>query len=116
MFFVIKSLCHTSHANNPKNLFTYFTLRSGLSMYFVIHSLFIQPALTSSELSKNSLHKSWPCVFQRFNAEHHVIHLENYLSELPKAISIIKLPFWDLHWYYVVKKSSSLSKKGKSLL
>jgi len=43
-------------------------------------------------------------------AEHHVIYLENYLRELPKAISIIKLPFWDLHWYYVVKKSQSLSK------
>ena len=43
-------------------------------------------------------------------ADHHVIHIENYLRELPKAISIIKLPFWDLHWYYVVKKSQSLSK------
>ena len=43
-------------------------------------------------------------------ADHHIIHVENYLSELPKAISIIKLPFWDLHWYHVVKKSQSLSK------
>ena len=43
-------------------------------------------------------------------AEHHVIYLENYLRELPKAIRIIKLPFWDLHWYHVVKKSQSLSK------
>ena len=32
-------------------------------------------------------------IAEKFNAEHHVIHLENYLSELPKAISIIKLPF-----------------------
>ena len=46
----------------------------------------------------------------KFEANHHVIHVENYLHELPKAISIIKLPFWDLHWYYVVKKSQSLSK------
>jgi len=43
-------------------------------------------------------------------ADHHIIYVENYLHELPKAISIIKLPFWDLHWYYVVKKSQSLSK------
>jgi len=49
-------------------------------------------------------------IAQKFNAEHHIIHLENYLSELPKAISIIKLPFWDLHWYYVVKKAKTLSK------
>ena len=49
-------------------------------------------------------------IAERFNAEHHIIHLENYLSELPKAISMINLPFWDLHWYYVVKKSQTLSK------
>jgi asparagine synthase (glutamine-hydrolysing) len=49
-------------------------------------------------------------IAERFDAEHNVIQLENYLSELPKAISIIKLPFWDLHWYYVVKKSKDLSK------
>ena len=45
-----------------------------------------------------------------FNTNHTIIELENYLSELPKAISMIKMPFWDLHWYYVVKKSQSLSK------
>jgi len=49
-------------------------------------------------------------IAEKYNADHHVIELENYLSELPKAISIIKLPFWDLHWYYVVKKSQTLSK------
>ena len=31
-----------------------------------------------------------------FNAEHHVVSLDNYLSELPRAISMIKMPFWDL--------------------
>jgi len=49
-------------------------------------------------------------IAQKFNAEHHVINLDNYLSELPKAISMIKMPFWDLHWYYVAKKSKTLSK------
>ncbi len=49
-------------------------------------------------------------IAERFEADHHVIYIENYLKELPKAISIIKLPFWDLHWYYVVKKAKSLSK------
>lgn len=48
-------------------------------------------------------------IAETFNAEHHIVNLENYLSELPKAISIIKMPFWDLHWYYVVKKSQTLS-------
>ena len=49
-------------------------------------------------------------IADKFNAEHHILHLDNYLSELPKAISMIKMPFWDLHWYYVVKKSQTLSK------
>ena len=49
-------------------------------------------------------------IAETFDANHNVVYLENYLSELPKAISMIKLPFWDLHWYYVVKKSQTLSK------
>ena len=49
-------------------------------------------------------------IAENFGANHHIVYLENYLSELPKAISIIKLPFWDLHWYYVAKKAKTLSK------
>jgi len=41
---------------------------------------------------------------------HHTVFLENYLEELPKAISIVKLPLWDLHWYYVAKKAQTLSR------
>ena len=48
-------------------------------------------------------------IAERFEANHHVLELENYLSELPNAISKVQLPFWDLHWYYVTKKASSLS-------
>ena len=47
-------------------------------------------------------------IAEYFEADHHIINIENYLEELPKAISIIKQPFWDLHWYYVVKKASTL--------
>ena len=49
-------------------------------------------------------------IAENFEANHHIVYLENYLEELAKAIDIIKMPFWDLHWYYVVKKSQSLSK------
>ena len=48
-------------------------------------------------------------IAEKFEANHHIIHVDNYLSELPKAISLIEKPFWDLHWYYVVKKSQTLS-------
>jgi len=48
-------------------------------------------------------------IAEHFGINHHVLYLENYLKELPKAISITKLPFWDLHWYYVAKKSKTFS-------
>jgi len=48
-------------------------------------------------------------IAERFKATHHIIELENYLSELPTAISQVGLPFWDLHWYYVTKKASTIS-------
>jgi asparagine synthase (glutamine-hydrolysing) len=44
-------------------------------------------------------------IAERFNVNHRVIYLENYLEELPKAISITKLPFWDLHFYHVAKNA-----------
>jgi len=49
-------------------------------------------------------------IADHYKINHHILELENYLEELPKAISIIKLPFWDLHWYYVAKKAKTLSK------
>ncbi len=48
-------------------------------------------------------------IAEHFGINHHVLFLENYLKELPKAISITKLPFWDLHWYYVAKESKNFS-------
>jgi len=49
-------------------------------------------------------------IAEKFGAKQKIIDIENYLKELPKAISIIKQPFWDTHWYYVSKKAKSLSK------
>ena len=49
-------------------------------------------------------------ISEKFDTNHHVLEIDNFLEELPQAIKIVKQPFWDLHWYYVVKKSQSLSK------
>jgi len=49
-------------------------------------------------------------IAEKFDADIEILYIENFFSELPKALSIVKLPFWDLHWYYVVKKAKSLSK------
>jgi asparagine synthase (glutamine-hydrolysing) len=48
-------------------------------------------------------------IADKFEANHNIIYLENYLSEMPRAIYEIKKPFWDLHWYYVAKESQSIS-------
>lgn len=48
-------------------------------------------------------------IAEHYGAHSNVIFVDNYLEELPKAISIIKQPFWDLHWYYVVKHATSLT-------
>jgi len=48
-------------------------------------------------------------ISERFETNHHVLYIENFLQHLPKAISIAKLPYWDLHWYYVAEKVQSLS-------
>ena len=44
-----------------------------------------------------------------FEAEHEIIHIENYLLDLPAAISIIGMPFWDIHWYYIAKNAKDKS-------
>jgi len=49
-------------------------------------------------------------IANHFDINHHIIFLENFLTELPKMISIVKKPFWDLHWYYVAKEAQKFSK------
>lgn len=49
-------------------------------------------------------------IANKFDIKHEIIFLENFLKELPKAISIVKFPFWDIHWYYIAKKASLSSK------
>jgi asparagine synthase (glutamine-hydrolysing) len=44
-----------------------------------------------------------------FEAEHEIIDIENYLLDLPSAISIIGMPFWDIHWYYIAKNAKDKS-------
>ncbi len=46
---------------------------------------------------------------KHFDAEHHIVSIENFLEELPKAIGIFKMPFWDTHWYHVVKTAKKFS-------
>jgi len=48
-------------------------------------------------------------ISEKFETNHHILELDNFLEELPKAISIAKQPFWDLHWYYLVKKMKNFT-------
>ena len=45
-----------------------------------------------------------------FEVEHKIIDIDNYLLELPTAISITGMPFWDIHWYYIAKNAKDKSK------
>ena len=49
-------------------------------------------------------------IAHKLNATHHIIPIENFLEELPKAISIVRMPFWDTHWFHVVKTAKKFSK------
>ncbi|MCV0430364.1 asparagine synthase C-terminal domain-containing protein [Nitrosopumilus sp.] len=49
-------------------------------------------------------------IAEKFSANHNIVSIDNFLEELPKAISIIKMPFWDTHWYHMVKTAKQFSK------
>jgi asparagine synthase (glutamine-hydrolysing) len=46
-------------------------------------------------------------IADELDVPHKTIFLENFFKELPKAISIVKQPFWDIHWYYLAKNTNS---------
>ena len=46
-------------------------------------------------------------IADELDVSHKTIFLENFFKELPKAISIVKQPFWDIHWYYLAKNTNS---------
>jgi asparagine synthase (glutamine-hydrolysing) len=49
-------------------------------------------------------------IAQHFDIDHKIIHVDNFLKELPAAISILKEPYYDvMNWYYLVKNTSSIS-------
>ena len=48
-------------------------------------------------------------IAEHFDAEHHILEVENYLEILPSAIGITKMPFWDNHWYSVAQFASTKS-------
>ena len=49
-------------------------------------------------------------IAKEIGVEHHIFEIENFLDILPEAISIVKRPFWDIHWLYVVKNAKKFSK------
>jgi len=49
-------------------------------------------------------------IADRLDINHHVVFVDNFLEELPKAIKITEKPFWDLHWYYIAREAKKYSK------
>jgi asparagine synthase (glutamine-hydrolysing) len=48
-------------------------------------------------------------IANNFDVDQDVLLIDNYLEKLPHAISVSKLPFWDIHWYYVAEKAKTFS-------
>ena len=48
-------------------------------------------------------------IAKKIGVNHHIVEVDNYLEKLSDAISITKLPFWDIHWMYVVEKAKNFS-------
>ena len=48
-------------------------------------------------------------IAQKIGVNHHIVEVDNYLEKLSDAISITKLPFWDIHWYYIVENAKHFS-------
>ena len=48
-------------------------------------------------------------IAKKMGVDHHIVEIDNFLEKLPNAISITKLPFWDIHWLYVVEKAKKFS-------
>lgn len=48
-------------------------------------------------------------IAKKIGVDHHIVEIDNFLEKLPEAISITKLPFWDIHWIYVVEKANFFS-------
>lgn len=65
---------------------------------FTVH---FSDSLDETKMAKN--------IADKLDSTFHVIEIENYFEELPKAISITQLPFWDIHWYYLAKYASPFS-------
>jgi asparagine synthase (glutamine-hydrolysing) len=48
-------------------------------------------------------------IAKKVGVNHHIIEIDNFLEKLPNAISITGLPFWDIHWIYVVEAAKNFS-------
>ena len=48
-------------------------------------------------------------IAKKVGVDHHIIEIDNFLEKLSDAISITKLPFWDIHWIYVVENAKNFS-------
>ena len=48
-------------------------------------------------------------IAKKVGVNHHIVEVDNYLEKLSDAISITKLPFWDIHWYYIVENAKHFS-------
>jgi asparagine synthase (glutamine-hydrolysing) len=48
-------------------------------------------------------------IAKKVGVNHHIVEVDNFLEKLPESIGITGLPFWDIHWIYLVEASKTYS-------
>jgi asparagine synthase (glutamine-hydrolysing) len=48
-------------------------------------------------------------IAKKVGVNHHIVEVDNFLEKLPDAIAVTGLPFWDIHWIYLVEASKDYS-------
>lgn len=112
---VVAKIIENNIKKNIKNN-AVISLSGGIDSTLVLHFLkkvrpdaSIKAILVRFEQSEDET-KIASRIANRFDIDYEILPIKNYLLELPKAISIVKLPLWDLHWYYVAKRATKFSK------
>ena len=68
-----------------------------------IHSISVKFSDSFSEIQASQK------ISEKFETNHHILEIDNFLEQLPAAISIVEQPFWDLHWYNLTKEMKKYS-------
>jgi len=110
---ITKNIINSVENSEPKKISI--SLSGGIDSSIVL--LFLKKVFPNSKIKAISVKFSDSIdetsraknIANNFDVDQEVLFIENYLEKLPQAINVSKLPFWDIHWYYVAEKAKNFS-------